>query len=205
MSGIKNNLTIEVASLEDAPGVHKALLSNLVEIRDLDELKKEEKDHLEEHGFLRKEEPVDYYEKLIKDEDVDVYIAKEPDGKIIGFGSIHKKKYDIANFRSTLDKLYANDENIKSLLTNESSRFAYLDQISIFKEHQRQGIGSQIMQKMLEDLDIPVVSFVVKLPLANNSSVRWHERNGFEMAATCDGAYKGKKFEWWIYIHWNKK
>jgi ribosomal protein S18 acetylase RimI-like enzyme len=205
MSDTKNNLTIEVASLEDAPGVHKALLSNLVEIRDLDELKKEEKDDLEEHGFLRKEEPVDYYEKLIKDEDVDVYIAKESSGEIIAFGSIHKRKFAIANFRSTLDNLYADDENVKTLLNDESTQFAYLDQISVFKEHQRQGIGSLIMQKMLDDLDIPVVSFVVKIPLANNSSVRWHDRNGFDMAATCDGAYKGKNFEWWIYIHWNKK
>ena len=58
MNEIKDNLIIEVADLKDALGVHKALLSNLVEIRDIDKLSKEEKDHLEEHGFLRKEEPV---------------------------------------------------------------------------------------------------------------------------------------------------
>jgi ribosomal protein S18 acetylase RimI-like enzyme len=198
------DIKIGIAQLEDAKGIHEVLLQNLIEIRDFDEITDEEKKDLEKTGFLRKEEPKEYYEKLIKDKKCDIYLAKT-NGKSIGFASIQKKKYDIANFRSTLDNLYTDDENVRILLTSEDKEFAYLDQVSIIPEVKRKGVGKVLINKMLEDLDVPIVSFIVKMPLANTASLHWHKALGFVLEANADGEYKGKKFEWWIYIHWNKK
>jgi ribosomal protein S18 acetylase RimI-like enzyme len=200
----KLNIKIEIARLEDAYGIHEVLLQNLIEIRDFDIIPDAKKKVLEKTGFLRKEEPKEYYENLIKDEKCDIYIAKR-NGIIIGFASIHKKKYNIANFRSTLDNLYTDDEKVKELLTSEKKEFSYLDQVSIIPDDKRKGVGKALVNKILEDLNVPMVSFIVKEPLANIASIHWHEALGFELSATCDGKYKGKKFEWWIYIHWNKK
>ncbi len=198
-------MKIEIASLKDTLGIYKALKNNLIEIKDFDKIPEEKIRYLEDHGFLRKEVPKEYYESLIKKENSKIYIAKIKNDEIVGFGSIHLKKYNIENFRSTLDKLNANDEKIRALLLDEDKEFAFLDQVSILHEHQRKGVGLAIVEKILEDINVPIVSFIVKLPLANKASARWHEKLGFELAATCDGGYKGKKFEWWIYIHWNKK
>ena len=197
------DVKVQLATLEDASGIHYALRQNLIEVRDVGELTEEQKTDLEKRGFLRKEIPKEYYEKLIEDPNCDIYVAKNNDGKIIAFASIHKNKYNVWNFRSTLKNLYVDDEKIKDLLTNRNKKFAYLDQVSVIPEYQDRGVGRALLNKAFAELDVPVVSFIVELPLANIASARWHEKIGFDMAATCDGEYKGKKFKWWIYIFWN--
>jgi hypothetical protein len=199
----KLDVTVEVASLEDAPGVYHAFKQNLIEIRDFDEIPKKQRKYLEDHGFLRKEVDIKYYERLIEDSATDIYVAKITSGEIIAFASIHKNKFNIYNFRTTLDNLYVDDKKIKELLTTEETKFVYLDQISVFLEYKRKGVATLILKKILVDVDLPVVAFIVDLPLANKASSYWHENNNFKLGATCDGEYKGKTFQWSIYIHWN--
>ena len=196
-------MIVEVASLEDAPGVYSALKQNLIEIRDFDKIPKKQRIYLKDHGFLRKEVDVEYYERLIEDPNTDIYVAKNKSGDIIAFASIHKNKFNIYNFRTTLDNLYVDNKKIKELLTDEETKFVYLDQISVFLEYKRKGVATTILKKILTDVNLPIVAFIVDLPLANKASSYWHENNNFELGATCDGEYKGKKFQWSIYIHWN--
>jgi len=197
------NIIVEIASIEDVSGIYNALKQNLIEIKDFNQISEEQKADLNKHGFLRKEVKKEFYEKLIKDALSEIYVAKDQEGTIVGFASIYKKKHNIANFRSTLDNLYTEDRKIKELLTSKNKEFAYLDQISIIPEFKRKGIGTAIMKKILTVIKLPIVAFIVNLPLGNKASAVWHEYNGFKLAAICDGEYKEQKFEWSIYIHWN--
>ena len=201
----KSKIIVKTASIEDAEGILNALKQNLIEIRDVDEISQKQKKKLEDEGFLRKEVDVEYYKKLIDDPNIEIHIAENNDGKIVGFMSIHRKKYDIIKVRDVIGNLSCENERTKDLLLNEEIEFAYLDQISIIPEYKRKGVGTVIFQKALLKLDAPVVAFIVEKPLFNKASVYWHERNGFTLEAVSDGDYKGKSFKFLIYINWNKE
>ncbi len=64
-------------------------------------------------------------------------------------------------------------------------------------------INNKRIFKLSINRNIPLVAFIVELPLANKASALWHKNNRFDLAATCDGEYKKKKFQWSILIHWN--
>jgi len=199
---LKHNITIAIK--EDAEGILNALNQNLIEIRDLDQLSQKQRKSIEDEGFLRKEVDINYYKNLIEDPDIDIYIAKF-DGKIIGFASIHRRKYNIIKVRDVVGKLSFENKKTEDLLINEDTEFAYLDQVSILPEWKRKGVGTTIFQVALSKLDTPVVAFIVEKPIYNKASVYWHEYNGFEFSAISNGEYKGKEFKFQIFIHWNKK
>jgi len=194
---------IEIAIEEDAEGILNALKQNLIEIKEVDEISQKQRKRLEEEGFLRKEVDIDYYRKLIEDLDIDIYIAKNDNGKIIGFISIHRKKYNIIKVRDVVGNLSFENKKTKDLLLKEKTEFAYLDQVSILPEYKRKGVGTTIFQEALLKLDVPIVAFIVEKPLFNKASVYWHEHNGFAFSAISDGVYKGKDFKFQIFIHWN--
>ena len=194
---------IEIADVEDAEGILNALKQNLIEIKEVDEISQKQRKRLEEEGFLRKEVDIDYYRKLIEDLDIDIYIAKNDNGKIIGFISIHRKKYNIIKVRDVVGNLSFENKKTKDLLLKEKTEFAYLDQVSILPEYKRKGVGTTIFQEALLKLDVPIVAFIVEKPLFNKASVYWHEHNGFAFSAISDGVYKGKDFKFQIFIHWN--
>ena len=209
MNTNNNNLSkivyeVAIADISDANGIYNALKSNLVEIEDLNSISETQRKVLEENGFLRKEVDIQYYMKLIKDHNTDIYIAKKNEKGILGFASIHKEQNDIKKLRSTLENLYIDNQSTKDLLLNRESKFIYLDQISILTEYKRQGIATMIMKFILKNTQSPIVAFIVKKPLYNKASALWHEFNGFELVGTADGHYKNKLFEWYIYIHWNR-
>jgi ribosomal protein S18 acetylase RimI-like enzyme len=197
--------TVKVADIEDAEGILNALKQNLIEIRDIDEISKNRRKKLEVEGFLRKEVPLEYYQELIEDPDIDIYIAKNGLGSVIGFISIHRKKYDIVKVRDVIGNLSFENKKTNDLLLNENIEFAYLDQISILPEYKRKGIGTLIFRKALSTIATPIVAFIVEKPIFNKASVYWHEHNGFEFSAISDGNYKGKDFKFQIFVHWNKK
>lgn len=196
--------TIKIADEEDAEGILNALKQNLIEIRDVDDISAEKRRKLEDQGFLRKEVDIDYYKNLIKDPDIDIYIAKNKMGDIIGFLSIHKKKYNIVKVRDVIGNLSFENEKTNDLLLNESTEFAYLDQISILPEYKRKGIGTLIFQEVILIISTPIVAFIVEKPIFNKASVYWHKHNGFVFSAISDGEYKGKEFKFQIFIHWNE-
>ena len=196
---------VKIASLEDAEGILNALKQNLIEIRDVDDITQKQIKKLEEEGFLRKEVPIEYYQELIEDPDIDIYIAKNKVGKIIGFLSIHRKKYDIVKVRDVVGNLSFDNKKTNDLLLNENTEFAYLDQVSILPEFKRKGVGAAMYQESLLKITTPVVAFIVEKPIFNKASVYWHEHNGFEFSATSDGEYKGKVFKFQIFVHWNKR
>ena len=198
-------IIVELATLKDSSGIYNALKRNLIEISDFDKIPKKIRNELEEKGFLRKEVDEEYYKELIENDFCDIYVAKNKDGKILGFASLHKNEFNVKNFRSTLDNLYIIDSEIEDLLTSESSKFVYLDQISILPDYKRKGVASKIISEVLFNIDYPIVAFIVEKPLANKASALWHEHCGFELVGTCDGSYKGKKFEWKIYLNLNKE
>jgi len=88
----KNDINVGIATIEDAQGILNALKQNLIEIRDVDEIAQKQRKRLEDEGFLRKEVDIEYYKNLIEDTSIDIYIAKNNAGTIIGFASIHRKK-----------------------------------------------------------------------------------------------------------------
>jgi len=198
-----NTCVVELAKLKDAKGVHEALKQNLIEIYDFDKIPQDQREDLENRGFLRKEVGIDYYKELIEDPNVDLYIAKSKDETIIGFASIHKKKFNVIKVRDVIGELTFDDERTKKLLLDEDTEFAYLDQVSILPEYKRKGVGTAIFQKALEKLNTPIVAFIVEEPLMNKASIYWHEQNGFKYNATSGGEYKGKSFKFQIFIHWN--
>jgi len=169
-------------------------------VKDVSSLTLEEKKLLKEHGFLRKEVPESYYLGLIKDPEVDIYIAKNPKQEIIGFASFHLKKADIRNFRSSVDKIDATTPENLDILTNSTKKFIYLDQIAVDPELHRNGIGKLIFQEAQRNFKNPVVSFIVKIPLDNLASAKWHENIGFTQMARVEGSYKETKFNWRVYL-----
>lgn len=197
------DISVGIATTEDAQGILNALKQNLIEIRDIDEISKTQRKGLEERGFLRKEVDLEYYIKLIEDPNTDIYNAKNNTGIIIGFASIHRKKYNIIKVRDVIGNLSFENERTKDLLLNDEIEFAYLDQVSILPEYKRNGVGSVIFQEALLKLDAPVVAFIVERPIFNKASVYWHEHNGFTLEAISDGDYKGKSFKFLIYVNWN--
>jgi len=201
----KNDINVGIATIEDAQGILNALKQNLIEIRDVDEIAQKQRKRLEDEGFLRKEVDIEYYKNLIEDTSIDIYIAKNNAGTIIGFASIHRKKYDIVKVRDVIGTLSFENERTKELLLNEEVEFAYLDQVSILPEYKRKSVGTVIFQNALLKLAAPVVAFIVEKPLFNKASVYWHEHNGFILEAISDGDYKGKSFKFLIYINWNKE
>ncbi len=196
---------VKIASLEDAEGILNALKQNLIEVKDVDNIPQKQIKKLEEEGFLRKEVPIEYYQELIEDPDIDIYIAKNKVGKIIGFLSIHRKKYDIVKVRDVVGNLSFDNKKTNDLLLNENTEFAYLDQVSILPEFKRKGVGAAMYQESLLKITTPVVAFIVEKPIFNKASVYWHEHNGFDFSATSDGEYKGKVFKFQIFVHWNKR
>ncbi|MFW9897038.1 MAG: GNAT family N-acetyltransferase [Candidatus Thorarchaeota archaeon] len=197
--------TVKIADEEDAEGILNALKHNLIEIRDVDDISAEKRRKLEDQGFLRKEVDINYYKNLIKDPDIDIYIAKNKMGDIIGFLSIHKKKYNIVKVRDVIGNLSFKNDKTNDLLLNERTEFAYLDQISILPEYKRKGIGTLIFQEAILMISTPIVAFIVEKPIFNKASVYWHKYNGFVFSAISDGEYKGKEFKFQIFVHWNKK
>ena len=197
--------TVKIARLEDAEGILNALKQNLIEVREVDKISKIQIKKLEDEGFLRKEVPIDYYQELIKDPDIDIYIAINDAGKIIGFISIHRKKYNIVKVRDVIGKLSFENKETDDLLLNEKTEFAYLDQVSILPEYKRKGVGTTMYQEALSKITTPVVAFIVEKPIFNKASVYWHEHNGFEFSAISGGEYKGKAFKFQIFVHWNEK
>jgi len=191
---------VQIASLRDSSGIHNALKQNLIEIRDFDEITDEQRKELEDRGFLRKDVDEYFYIQLIQDVNKKVFVAKNKRGDVIGFASIFNNENNINTIRKTLQNLHIKDKEILDLLVNEKRKFAYLDQISIVPEFKRKGVGTAILEKALVEINIPLVAFIVKLPLMNKASALWHEYVGFELVGTGDGDYKGKKFEWLIYI-----
>lgn len=201
----KFNINVEIANLEDALGVYNTLKQNLIEIRDFDKISKKQRKHLENHGFLRKEVEAEYYKKLIEDPDTDIYLAKNNNGTIIGFASIHRKKYNVIKVRDVIGDLSFEDNRTKDLLLDENTEFAYLDQISILPKYKRKGVGTAIFKRALSKINTPIVAFIVEKPLFNKASLVWHKYNGFEFSAISGGEYKGKTFKFQILIHWNEK
>lgn len=169
-------------------------------MKDVNSLTPKEKKFLKEHGFLRKEVPESYYLGLIKDPEVDIYIAKNKSNEIIGFASFHLNKADIRKFRSSVDKFDADKPESIDLLTNSKKKFIYLDQIAVDPEFHRNGIGKLIFQKAQQNFTKPVVSFIVKKPLNNLASALWHEKVGFRKIVSVEGEYKDTKFIWWVYL-----
>lgn len=200
----KIDIKVKAASIEDATGIYNALKQNLIEIRDVDEISKKKRKELEDEGFLRKEVDIEYYKKLIKAPNIEIYVAKNNDGQTLGFASIHTKEYDIIKVRDVIGNLSFENERAKDLLLNEKIEFAYLDQVSILPEYKRKGVGTVIFQEALKKIETPVVAFIVEKPLFNKASIYWHEYNGFEFSAISDGEYKGKAFKFQIFVHWNK-
>ena len=201
----KIDINVGIASLKDAQGILDALKQNLIEISDVDEISSKQRKELEEEGFLRKEVDIEYYKNLIADPDIDIYIGKDNTGKIIGFASVHRKKYNIIKVRDVIGNLSFENNRTEDLLLDEKIEFAYLDQVSILPEFKRKGVGTAIFQNVLLKLDSPVVAFIVEKPIFNKASIYWHEYNGFEFSAISGGEYKGKAFKFQIFIHWNKK
>ena len=201
------NLTINVsiARFEDSPGIFNIFKQNLVEIRDLDEIIQEQKKKLENQGFLRKEVGIEYYENLINSPNTQIFVAKNQEGNILGFASFHIKKYDIVKVRDVIGNFSFENDRTKDLLLNDDTEFACLDQISILPEYKRKGIATTIFKKALLKIHTPIVAFIVEKPLFNKASIYWHKHNGFEFCAISDGEYKGKRFKFQIFIHWNKK
>ena len=200
----KSKIIVNIARLNDAGGILNALKQNLIEIRDVDKISLKQRKRLENEGFLRKEVNIEYYKELIKDPYTDIYIAKNKTGLIIGFVSIHRKKYNIIKVRDVVANLSFDNERVKDLLLNEEIEFAYLDQMSILPEYKRKGVGTAIFQKAILKIDAPIVAFIVEKPLFNKASVYWHERNGFTLEAISDGKYKNQFFKFLIYINWNQ-
>jgi len=199
----KSKFNVTIAKLKDAEGILNALKQNLIEIKDVDEISQSKRIKLEREGFLRKEVGIEYYQDLIEAPNTDIYISKNNTGTIIGFASIHRKKYDIVKVRDVIGKLSFENEKTKDLLLNAGIEFAYLDQVSVLPECKRKGIGTLIFQEALSNLTIPIVAFIVEKPVFNKASVYWHEHNGFKLQAISDGEYKGKNFKFLIYINWN--
>lgn len=199
------NIEVIIANLKDVPGIHTALKQNLIEIRDVDEITKKQKKKLEDQGFLRKEEGIEYYQNLIKDPNTNIYIAKDNKDNIVGFATLHKKKFNIIKVRDVLGNLIFEDAKTKELLLDENVEFAYLDQISILPQYKRKGVGRAIFKKILMEVDTPIVAFIVEKPLFNKASAYWHEHNGFVFSAISECEYKGRPFKFQIFIHWNKK
>jgi len=195
---------VSKASEEDSPGIHKILLKNLIEVKDVNSLTPKEKELLKEHGFLRKEVPESYYSDLIQDPEVDIYIAKNKGNEIIGFATFHLNKTDIRNFRSSVDKIDADKPEYLDLLTNSKKKFIYLDQIAVDPKFHRNGIGKLIFQNAQQNFTKPVVSFIVKTPLDNLASAKWHEQVGFTKIVEVEGKYKENNFKWWVYLFRNE-
>jgi len=198
-------LDVEIARIEDAEGILNALSKNLIEIRDVDEISQKQRKKLEEEGFLRKEEPLEYYQELINDPEINIYITRNKEKLIIGYVTIYNNKYNIVKVRDVIGNLSFENKKTKDLLLNEKTEFAYLDQVSILPEYKRKGIGTSIYQEALVKITVPVVAFIVEKPIFNKASVYWHEHNGFEFSAISDGEYKGKMFKFQIFVHWNEK
>jgi ribosomal protein S18 acetylase RimI-like enzyme len=196
---------VKVARLEDAEGILNALKQNLIEIREVDEISKNKRKKLEDEGFLRKEVPIEYYQGLIEDPNIDIYVAENEMGTIIGFISIHRGNYDIVKVRDVIGNLTFENKKTNDLLLNKDTEFAYLDQISVLPEYKRKGIGTLIFQEAILSINAPIVAFIVEMPVFNKASVYWHEHNGFEFSAISDGEYKGKDFKFQIFVHWNEE
>ncbi|MBD3215578.1 MAG: GNAT family N-acetyltransferase [Candidatus Lokiarchaeota archaeon] len=207
-------MKVVLGTIDDVPAIHSILKRSLLDVQDIDELSTEGRNYFEERGFLRKEVPPSFYRERIEDENSAIYVLKEyVEGEIhnnieesrkntiiLGFASIYKSKSNVYEFRSTLKELFPKTEEIKDLLTNPSSYFLYLDQIAVLPEYQRNNVATQLLQAIEDDTDLPIVAFVVTKPLMNKASIRWHEKNGFILAASCNGEYKDEKLEWNIYL-----
>ncbi|MHA1679070.1 MAG: GNAT family N-acetyltransferase [Promethearchaeota archaeon] len=196
------DLKIRLANLNDIDRIHEILLKNIVNIKNVGKISAKQKILLENTGFLRKEVDKSFYRYLIETLDCDIYVALNKKENVIAFASLYKNQSNIKKLRDSLNNLNVNDK-AREVLLNETKTFSYLDQISVLPDLKRKRIGTALIKHIIHDTNKPIVAFVLKRPLANKASAFWHEFNGFKLVGTCDGTYKEKNLEWWVYIHWN--
>lgn len=108
------------------------------------------------------------------------FVAENDEKKIIGFGLLHKF-HPATSFLHTAEVTYF-----------------------IAPEYNRQGIGNQILEKLIEQAKaIPVTNILASISSENEESLRFHQKNGFEEC----GRFKkvGKKFGRYFDILWMQK
>ena len=192
------DLIIKIATLNDVNGIHFVLNQNLVKIKNINELPDEKRKDLEDRGFLRKQVDVEFYKDLIERDKTEIYIAQD-NNNIIGFASIYKNQNNIRKIRDTSIILHINEKKDEALLIDKELNFVYLDQLSVIPDYQHKGVATAILNKILEHISDPIISFIVKVPLANNASEKWHIFNNFKSIGTAEGIYKEKSFLWNVY------
>ncbi|MET3697926.1 L-amino acid N-acyltransferase YncA [Bacillus oleivorans] len=127
-----------------------------------------------EGGFLLKKlvpndvrQAIDYQEDLY-------FVAKDSNGKVIGY--IELKSQFPAEVMDGLEW--------ESPFDLQQEQF-YIEQVAVHQEYQRKGVGSFLYDQTFRTFPEKNFSaFVVSQPIRNESSIRFHQKMGFEQKAT---------------------
>ena len=73
----------------------------------------------------------------------------------------------------------------------KSKKFSYLIQIGLKSQFQGRNVGSLLLETAYENINLPIISFVMTSPITNFPSLYFHLKNGFLYKGDYFGGYAG--------------
>ncbi|MEG4265821.1 GNAT family N-acetyltransferase [Microcoleus sp. Pol12A4] len=107
------------------------------------------------------------------------FVAAKTDGEILGFVAISQPKIS----DEMLDKIIWKDEDFKKRVT--SDRHFYLERVATKLDCMGRGVARFMYEEIYKNFPNSLISlFIVTRPIANNRSLIFHQKQGFEQIGT---------------------
>ncbi|HEX4045858.1 MAG TPA: GNAT family N-acetyltransferase [Gammaproteobacteria bacterium] len=166
-----NNITVEMAALEDIPGIIAVLEENLLINKDRSVI-----GDLEQGGFLIARHSVEDLHDWIEDKENHIVMVYKEAQKIIGY----ILGCNLSVLSSEMQTKIAEIQLLRDI--SATNLVLYHKQIAI-KPNQK-GVGSKLLQSFFDFAVMKgchhIVCFIVHEPILNKVSIGFHQKHGFE-------------------------
>lgn len=179
-----------VRNKEYGKRIFKILNERLLTKKDIKKLNKDQKEKLEEMGFVIGEHSLQDLEGWIANVENHIIIAEKnnsKNGKIMGFCLLLGTEEIKQKVRKYGKDVIFEKPEYKNTIFKED--LLYLIQIGVAKKFSNLGVGSRILNEVFKMTNKPIVSFVVKSPIKNKASLYFHLRNKFDYFGDYIGEY----------------
>ncbi|MBD3350268.1 MAG: GNAT family N-acetyltransferase [Candidatus Lokiarchaeota archaeon] len=149
----------------------------------------DEKNEYSESGFVIGDHSIEEIKQWINSEMDQVYIVqkKNAEDSVLAYLIILNDKEIHEEVKEYSKEINFNEDQHKKVI--DSNEYVYLIQIAVSPSHQRQGIGSLLLNTAYQDINKPIISFVMKNPILNKASLSLHLRQGFDYMGEYFGSF----------------
>ncbi|MHA1728635.1 MAG: GNAT family N-acetyltransferase [Promethearchaeota archaeon] len=176
----------------DFKEINKIMKELLLTPKMLEKMDDETRKRYSYSGFVIGVHSLEVIKKWINIKENFVYVVESMNKdkiqrKVTGYALVLGTPAFIKNVQKYAEDVQFIDVDAKN--TIEQGNFVYLIQIAIKKEFQNKKIGSKLFRFIKENIQVPIVSFVIKNPLLNKPSLYTHLKNGYQFFGYYSGPY----------------